>query len=74
MSELLEVPYTQLSDDALLGIIEEFITREGTDYGFEERSLESKVSQVKQQIIDRDILIIFDPDFATCNLIRNPNK
>ena len=30
---LMEIPYTELSDEALRGIIEEYITREGTEYG-----------------------------------------
>lgn len=74
MSQLIEVPYTQLSDDALQGIIEEFITREGTDYGLEEVSLSEKVTQIRSQIIRGDIVIIFDPDFETCNLIQKQHK
>ena len=37
------VPYDQISEDALQGLIEEFITRDGTDYGFEEVPLSTKV-------------------------------
>ncbi len=29
----LKVPYDQLSPEALQGVIEEFVTRDGTDYG-----------------------------------------
>ncbi|HSX49451.1 MAG TPA: YheU family protein [Cellvibrio sp.] len=54
------IPYEQLSSDALQGLIEEFITREGTDYGFEEISLNTKVDQIKQQLKRRDIVIVFD--------------
>ncbi len=54
------IPYEQLSSDALQGLIEEFITREGTDYGFEEVSLNTKVEQIKQQLKRRDIVIVFD--------------
>jgi len=28
-----KVPYNQLSPEALQGVIEEFVTRDGTDYG-----------------------------------------
>jgi len=54
------IPYEQLSSDTLQGLIEEFITREGTDYGFEEVSLSTKVEQIKQQLKRRDIVIVFD--------------
>ncbi|HSC69070.1 MAG TPA: YheU family protein [Cellvibrio sp.] len=54
------IPYEQLSSDALQGLIEEFITREGTDYGMEEVSLSSKVEQVRQQLKRRDVVIVFD--------------
>jgi uncharacterized protein len=54
------IPYEQLSDDALQGLIEEFITREGTDYGFEELSLSSKTEQIKNQLKRRDVVVVFD--------------
>ena len=54
------IPHEQISADALQGLIEEFITREGTDYGETEISLASKVEQVKRQLQRGDILIVFD--------------
>ena len=54
------IPYQQISPDALQGLIEEFITREGTDYGEMEFSLAQKVSQVERQLARGDIVIVFD--------------
>ena len=54
------VPYQQISPDALQGLIEEFITREGTDYGEIEITLAQKVSQVERQLARGDIVIVFD--------------
>jgi len=54
------IPYKQISPDALQGLIEEFITREGTDYGEMEISLAQKVSQVERQLAHGDIVIVFD--------------
>lgn len=54
------IPYEQLSSDALQGLIEEFITREGTDYGIEEISLSTKVEQVKNQLKRREVVVVFD--------------
>ncbi|HTF98455.1 MAG TPA: YheU family protein [Cellvibrio sp.] len=54
------IPYEQLSSDALQGLIEEFITREGTDYGEEEIPLNIKVEQVKQLLKHREVVVVFD--------------
>ena len=44
------VPHTDLSPDALEGVIQSFVLREGTDYGAHETSLEVKVAQVLRQV------------------------
>lgn len=62
------IPHEQLSDDALRGLMEEFITREGTDYGWE-TSLERKVEQVKAQIQRGDVVIVFDPATESVSLL-----
>jgi uncharacterized protein len=54
------IPYQKISPDALQGLIEEFITREGTDYGEMEFSLTQKVNQVKQLLKRGEIVIVFD--------------
>ena len=63
MSESFEftpIPYQQLSADALDGVIEEFISREGTDYGLHEYSLEDKKTQLLAQIKSGEAQIVFD--------------
>ena len=42
------IPYEKLSPEALKGLIEEFVTREGTDSGYTEKSLEDNVEMVKK--------------------------
>ena len=63
------VPFQQLSLDALHGLIEEFITREGTDYGEVEISLADKVEQVKSQLQSKEVVIVFDPVMETVTLL-----
>lgn len=63
------VPPEQLSDEALQGVIEEFITREGTDYGEFEFSLADKVKQVRAQLRTKMIQIVFDVRSETCTLM-----
>ena len=64
----MDIPYTELSDEALAGIIQEFILREGTDYGQQDYSFEDKIAQVKAQLQAGKIRVTFDSDSETCNL------
>jgi len=66
----MEIPYNDLSEAALMAIIEEYVTREGTDYGDSDYFLAEKVAQVKQQILSGRVLIDFDPDSQTCQLLE----
>lgn len=54
------IPVEKLSADAVHGLIEEFITREGTDYGEVELALPEKVEQVKAQLARGDVVVVFD--------------
>lgn len=69
MSGRLIIPPEQLSADALQGVIEEFITREGTDYGDVEWSLADKVKQVLAQLRTGNAQIIFDTHAETCTIM-----
>jgi len=65
------IPYDQLSIEALQGVIEEFVTRDGTDYGEIEVSLEIKISQVLEQIKSGKAVIAFDQETETCTILKN---
>ena len=67
----MDIPYTQISEEALKAIIQEYITREGTEYGIKEYSFEQKIEQIKQQLLKGDIKINFDDETQTCNLVPN---
>lgn len=66
---MIEIPADRLSADALNAVIEEFILREGTDYGVSEVSLKNKIDQVRRQLSNGDVLITFDPVTENCNLL-----
>lgn len=63
------IPFERISPDALQGLVEEFITREGTDYGWEEVTLATKVEQVKQQLRRGEVVIVFDPTSESVSLL-----
>ncbi len=62
------IPANKLSAKALKGVIEEFITRGGTDYGALEASLETKFKQVKGKLKDGSAVLVFDDETETTNI------
>lgn len=66
---MIDIPLERLPPELLAAIIEEYICREGTDYGANEVSLETKMQQIKKQISRGDIVITFDQETETCNLL-----
>ncbi len=64
-----EVPPTALSREALRALIEEFVTRDGTDYGAVERSLDAKVADVYHQLERGEVRVVFDPETETTTLV-----
>lgn len=63
------VPYRELSPEALRGVIESFVLREGTDYGEHEYTLDEKVAHVMRQLERGEARIEFDPETETVNLV-----
>ncbi len=69
----IEIPWRSLSPDGLNGVIEEFVSREGTEYGSQEISLETKVRQVMCQLERGDVVITFDDKEETCSIVQSRN-
>ncbi len=55
----------QLSSEALRGVVEEFVTRDGTNLA----ECEAKVAQVMAQIQGGDAEIWFDEVTRTCSIV-----
>lgn len=58
-----------LSAETLQNLVDSFILREGTDYGLQERSLESKREQLLKQISKGDIHIVFDQSSESVTIL-----
>jgi uncharacterized protein len=65
----LEIPYRELSERALRGVVEGFVLREGTDYGDIHHSLEDKVQQVMGQLERHEARIIFDANTESVDIV-----
>lgn len=68
-AEPVEVPVEALSADALDGIIDNFILREGTDYGAQEVSYATRVEQVRRKLERGEVKIVFDPNTESVTLL-----
>jgi uncharacterized protein YheU (UPF0270 family) len=63
------IPHRELSAEALRGVLESFVLREGTDYGAREVSLDQKVAQVLQQLERGEAQIIFDAALESIDIV-----
>ncbi len=65
----MKIPFPSLSDEALAGLIQEFVSREGTEYGEVEASLEEKSQQILLQIQSGEAEIVFDAETQTTSIV-----
>lgn len=63
------IPLHALDSDTLVRIIEEFVTREGTDYGPGNFSLPSKIQSVERQLQSGEAVILYDPTEQSVNIV-----
>jgi uncharacterized protein YheU (UPF0270 family) len=67
--EPIDVPHAALSAEALRGVVESFVLREGTEYGRHDYSLQEKVAQVMRQLERGEARIVFDTEAQSVNII-----
>ena len=66
-----QVPIAALSAEALHGLVEAFVLREGTEYGAHDVPLATKVAQVMQQLERGEAQVIFDPGTETVDIVAS---
>jgi uncharacterized protein YheU (UPF0270 family) len=64
-----EIPFAQLTPEALTGVLESFVLREGTDYVAVELSLAGKVAQLRAAVERGEARIVFDPETETVTIL-----
>lgn len=64
----MDIPWKQLSAETLQLLVEEYVSRDGTDYGAREVLQETKVEQVLQLLRDGVAKVVFDPETETCDI------
>ena len=61
------IPHDQLSAEALNGLIEDFVTRDGTDNG-DDAAFTTRIERVRRALDKGQAVIIFDPPTGQCQL------
>jgi hypothetical protein len=70
---MLTVPLDQLSESAVLGVIDAFILREGTDYGHHEYSLKEKRERVMALLHSGEAEICYYPENEHIDIVLVPD-
>jgi len=64
----IKIPIDRLKPDILLSVIEEFITRSGTDYGEREVPTDIKIKEVRHLLETGLAVLLYDEETETCNI------
>lgn len=68
----MEIPYDRLKPEVLTALIEEYVSRHGTDYGMSEISLEKKTEQVLRLLKKGEAVIVWDVESESCDIREKP--
>ncbi len=63
------IPHKQLSPEALHGLVEEFVTRHGTDGGYTRKTLQQNVEMVLRQLDRGEAVVVYDEITQTANIV-----
>jgi uncharacterized protein YheU (UPF0270 family) len=69
MAQFVAVPPERLQADILQALLEEFATRDGTDYGERELNLDEKVERLQRQLRAGELHILYDGDGEQWDLV-----
>jgi uncharacterized protein len=61
------IPFHLLEADTLTRLIEDFVTRDGTDNG-DETPLHTRIERVRHALDKGQAVIVFDPESQQCQL------
>ena len=63
------IPWQSLNPNTLDNLLEAYASRDGTDYGLVEALLENKVEQLRQQLAQKHIVIVYSELNSSINLL-----
>ena len=69
MAAFVEIPLQRLDQAVLAALLEEFASRDGTDYGEREHTLMEKTGQLRQQLERGELALLYDSDSEEWDLV-----
>jgi len=64
------IPYDSLAPDTLETILDDIVSRDGTDYGVYELSVAQKRQQALQSLKKGEAVLLFDTESETIKMVR----
>ena len=62
------VPFEMIDREALHNLVEEFVSRDGTDNGYDQ-SLADRVEQVMRMLKSNELVVVFEQTTETANIL-----
>ena len=62
------IPYQELEPDTLRNLVTEFVSRDGTDNGYDQ-DLDSRIGQVIAHLKSGEAVIVYDMELESTNII-----
>jgi len=69
MAQFIDIPPQRVPADTLRALLEEFASRDGTDYGRRELSLEDKVMQLQRGLDSGVMKLLYDSESEHWDLV-----
>ena len=73
---IITIPISDVSSEALTGLLEEYVSRDGTDYGETEISIDDKTRVLRKKLDSGELKILFNEktqefDLAMCEQMKD---
>lgn len=69
MAQFVRIPPDRVPPDVLQALLEDFASRDGTDYGLQETPLATKVASLRRQLDAGDIQLLYDSESQEWDLV-----
>ena len=69
MAEFVNVPWSRLDSRTLDALLQEFASRDGTDYGETEVPLEVKAAQLRSKLSSAQLFLLYDSDSQEWDIV-----
>ncbi len=66
---IINVPILDISPEALKGLLEEYASRDGTDYGVVEVPIDEKTKVLREQLERGELSILFDEETQVFDIV-----